>query len=477
MQWLFNRVNSFKLVKNIILQLLNLMIIGFSLTVMFFDDQIPKNIMNILSILTMIGSTSLVIIGYMALNRYSKKIKDIEKVALKASSGIFHHRITHIDKTEDIGELSWAINDILDQIETFNRDMNESLHCISGGKTYRKMLPNGLHGDFVKYSKSINDVLQKIGTAQSKDAFIQDILKIIEEYKNNDYRNQIDTTGMQEDIIGLANGINQLGTSLAKLSLENLKDGLQLQDGANKLAHNINILNIASQEQASSLNETTDILDKITTNIKNNTENTIQMESYAQEITSCASSGQELAAKTTSSMDAINEQVNSINEAISVIDQIAFQTNILSLNAAVEAATAGEAGKGFAVVAQEVRNLASRSAEAASEIKTLVQTAKLQTDEGKDITTNMINGYNELNTSISKTIDSIKNVASATKEQEVGITQINNAITTLDQKAQQSVQINKETSIISAQANEIAQKIVADATEKEFLGKDSIIKN
>ncbi len=82
-------------------------------------------------------------------------------------------------------------------------------------------------------------------------------------------------------------------------------------------------------------------------------------------------------------MDEINEQVNSINEAITVIDQIAFQTNILSLNAAVEAATAGEAGKGFAVVAQEVRNLAARSAEAAKEIKELVETATTKANSGK----------------------------------------------------------------------------------------------
>ena len=119
-------------------------------------------------------------------------------------------------------------------------------------------------------------------------------------------------------------------------------------------------------------------------------------------------------------MTEIDKEVNAINEAITVIDQIAFQTNILSLNAAVEAATAGEAGKGFAVVAQEVRNLASRSAEAANEIKTLVQNATTKANDGKSIANQMINGYTELNENISKTIELIKDVEMASKEQQQG---------------------------------------------------------
>ena len=135
-------------------------------------------------------------------------------------------------------------------------------------------------------------------------------------------------------------------------------------------------------------------------------------------------------------MDEINTQVNAINDAITIIDQIAFQTNILSLNAAVEAATAGEAGKGFAVVAQEVRNLASRSAEAAKEIKTIVENASQKADDGKKIANKMIEGYPTLNESISQTINLISDIEKASKEQQSGIVQINDSINALDKQTQ-----------------------------------------
>jgi methyl-accepting chemotaxis protein len=131
-------------------------------------------------------------------------------------------------------------------------------------------------------------------------------------------------------------------------------------------------------------------IEEITSNIRNNTENIAKMATYSNSVTKSASDGEKLANQTTVAMDEINTQVNLINEAISIIDQIAFQTNILSLNAAVEAATAGEAGRGFAVVAAEVRNLASRSAEAAKEIKTLVENATKKQMMEKILLNNMI---------------------------------------------------------------------------------------
>ena len=156
-----------------------------------------------------------------------------------------------------------------------------------------------------------------------------------------------------------------------------------------------------------------------------------------------------------------------IAQVINIIQEIAFQTNILSLNAAVEAATAGEAGKGFAVVAQEVRNLASRSAEAAKEIKNLVENATHKTDQGKKISDEMINGYHNLNNLITETINIIQNVSIASNEQLKGIEQINSAVTILDKTTQENAAEANNVSAIADQTLKMAQVLVEDAKTKK----------
>ena len=198
------------------------------------------------------------------------------------------------------------------------------------------------------------------------------------------------------------------------------------------------------------------------------------MSKDSEELTHSIEAGQKLAASTVTAMDEINEQTQSIADSITVIDQIAFQTNILSLNAAVEAATAGEAGKGFAVVAGEVRNLASRSAEAAKEIKDLVESATSKTDAGKQIADKMITGYEELNEKIDKTTKLMGQISTASQEQRTGIEQINDAVTELDRATQQNAAVASQTAGIAVNTNEMAVAIVDEANKATFDGKNSI---
>ena len=256
--------------------------------------------------------------------------------------------------------------------------------------------------------------------------------------------------------------------------VENKSNGLTLDASSDILLSNVDKLNISSNEAAASLEETAAALEEITSNIRNNTQNIQKMATYSSSVTTSASHGEKLANQTTTSMDEINTQVNAINEAISVIDQIAFQTNILSLNAAVEAATAGEAGRGFAVVAAEVRNLASRSAEAAKEIKTIVENATSKANQGKDIANKMIEGYKELNQNIQETINLISDIEMSSKEQLLGIEQINDAVTSLDRQTQQNAQIASQTHDVAVITDEIAKLVVSNANAKEFIGKNEV---
>ena len=319
----------------------------------------------------------------------------------------------------------------------------------------------------------LKKVLDSMGSHMESN--IENILDVLEQYTNYDFIKKVDNTKVKNQLLDLANGVNSLGDSITSMLTENKKVGLSLDSSSNTLLSNVNVLNDASSEAAASLEQTAAALEEITSTIISNTENVSEMAQFANHVITSVKEGNELANQTTKSMDEINVEVSAINDAIGIIDQIAFQTNILSLNAAVEAATAGEAGKGFAVVAQEVRNLASRSSEAAKEIKNLVESANLKANEGKNISNKMIHGYTSLNENINKTIELIKDVEMASQEQKSGIEQINDAVTSQDQQTQQIANAANETYDIAMTTSTISKKIVENVDSKEFIGKNEIL--
>ena len=310
---------------------------------------------------------------------------------------------------------------------------------------------------------TLNKMLTSIDDATTR------ILRVVNSYTNDDFTDYIKVVdNYKDDMKLLMESINLLGKELGNSAKNNFQNGETLENSASTMTNSMNNLAEKANEQAASLEETAAALEEITSITRNNTQNATKMATLGQVVKKSVLSGEELASKTASSMDEINEKVKAINSAITVIDQIAFQTNILSLNAAVEAATAGEAGKGFAVVAQEVRNLANRSAEAAKEIKNLVEEANIKTNDGKLISSDMIEGYKELNKNISETINIIEDVSAASKEQMLGIEQINQTVNMLDRVTQENAFESNQIKDISQSVSTLAYELLTDAKSKKF---------
>jgi len=195
-------------------------------------------------------------------------------------------------------------------------------------------------------------------------------------------------------------------------------------------------------------------MEELTSTVKQNADNANQANSLALSASEVASKGGAVVSHVVETMGSINESSRKIVDIISVIDGIAFQTNILALNAAVEAARAGEQGRGFAVVATEVRNLAQRSANAAKEIKSLINDSVEKVDAGAKLVDEAGATMQEILQSVQKVSDIVSEITAASREQTAGIEQINQAIVQMDQATQQNASLVEE----AAAASETMQK-------------------
>ena len=239
-------------------------------------------------------------------------------------------------------------------------------------------------------------------------------------------------------------GINSLSGNIATLVREIRASSQTAMTLSDQLSARSAQLSVKTEQQSASLVQTAASMEQMAASTKNNADNTRLASEQANQATLQARKGGELMGQVAHNMQSITECAQQMTEIISMIDGIAFQTNILALNAAVEAARAGDHGKGFSVVAEEVRNLAHRSAEAAKNIKTLIDVTSNNVTQGVTVVSEAEKNMREIvagSGNVSRLMDEI---SSSTSEQEKGISQITLALSELERVTQSNVAMAEE---------------------------------
>jgi methyl-accepting chemotaxis protein len=200
-------------------------------------------------------------------------------------------------------------------------------------------------------------------------------------------------------------------------------------------------------------------MEELTATVKQNTDNARQAAQLAKNASETAGKGGRVVDQVVTTMKEISDSSRQIADITSVIDSIAFQTNILALNAAVEAARAGEQGRGFAVVAGEVRTLASRSAQAAKEIKSLIDNSVTRVGMGSELVHQAGDTMKEIVTAVTRVTDIMGEIASASDEQSKGIEQVSLAVSQMDSVTQQNAALVEESAAASAALEDQADRL------------------
>jgi methyl-accepting chemotaxis protein len=227
-----------------------------------------------------------------------------------------------------------------------------------------------------------------------------------------------------------------------------------------EIAQGNNDLSSRTEQQASALEETASSMEQLGATVRQNADNARQANQLALSASTVAVQGGEVVGLVVETMKGINDSSRKISDIIQVIDGIAFQTNILALNAAVEAARAGEQGRGFAVVASEVRSLAGRSADAAKEIKSLINASVERVEHGTTLVDQAGATMTEVVGSIRRVTDIMGEISAASNEQSLGVSQIGEAVTQMDQVTQQNAALVEEMAAAASSLKSQAQDLV-----------------
>lgn len=327
---------------------------------------------------------------------------ELQSVVDAARQGDLSKRIGLDDKQGFFASLSLGVNDMVDMNERSMNDVSRVIGSLAEGRLDQR-ITDDYQGVYAELASHINASLERLD-------------------------------GIVREIRGSADSVSQ---------------------GTQEIGHGMQDLSQRTESQAAAIEETAASMTQMLETVVSNSRNTERCQGLAHQAVSKASQGGQVVAEAVHAVEEIKSSSQQISEIIVVIDEIAFQTNLLALNAAVEAARAGEQGRGFAVVASEVRSLAQRSAEAAKQIKELINDSVNRVEVGAKLVNESGRTLQEIVESVKTVGELMDTVASASKEQSDGINQVNVAVTQFDNATQQNAALVEETNSAST---EIASK-------------------
>ncbi len=393
-----------------------------------------------------------------------------ETNALVGSHVQVQNRLIEVMKHYARGDLSVDMDPLPGEKAAITQAMDETKTSLSAINSEIRRLATAaaagdfsLRGDEDRFAYDFRDMVAGLNRLmQTTDQNLVQVSSLLQAISRGDLtvRMQGDFHGvfarMRDDCNATVDQLKQIvGRIQASASSINLAAG-EIASGNTDLSRR-------TEQQAANLEETAASMEELTSTVKQNAEHARQANQLAIGAHGVASQGGEVVGQVVTTMSAIEASSKKIAEIISVIDGIAFQTNIQALNAAVEAARAGEQGRGFAVVASEVRTLAQRSAGAAKEIKGLIEDSVGKVADGSALVRQAGTTMGEIVASVQRVTDIMADISAASQEQSSGIEQVNQAVVQMDETTQQNAALVEEASAaarsMEEQANLLAEAV------------------